>query len=150
MRRSEKILIGLTIFLSAFFFFWRIWGIPASLDFDVMIVAQNGHFFWEKLIGKTHPISQNVIPYVAYIIPNWEYWSAPLAVTLSGLWTAIFGLHQWSIFSLSAFFGFLTIIIFLLYLIKINKNIGLACLGAIILATSTWPLNSFSLRSTFQ
>lgn len=141
---SNKIhIFVLLLVLSIGFFlrFYRLGEIPPGFYQDESAIGYNAYSIIET--GK----DEHGQPFPLYFKSFGDY-KLPVYIYLTTLSIQIFGLNEFAIRFPSAFFGFLTVIIFYFFVNELTKNRSLSIVSTAFLAISPWHLH-YS-RATFE
>lgn len=132
-KKLSFLLFFLIFVLGLFLRFYKLGQIPPALDWDEASLGYNAYTLLntgKDEYGNSWPIS----------IRSFNDYKAPIYVYLSLLPIKIFGLNEFSVRFVSAFFGSLTIIFTYLLFKKISQGEFLGLLTALFLIISPWHL----------
>jgi len=132
-KKLSLFLIILLFILGLILRFYKLGQVPPALDWDEASLGYNTYTLLntgKDEYGNSWPLS----------IRSFNDYKAPLYVYLSLFPIKIFGLNEFSVRFISAFFGSLTIIITYLLFKKISQQEILGLLTALFLAISPWHL----------
>lgn len=142
MKNRHYLILLILIFFIAFFLrFFKLGEIPFGFYQDESAIGYNAYSIIET--GK----DEYGKPWPLYFKSFGDY-KLPVYIYSTILPIKLFGLNEFAIRFPSAFFGFLTVIIFYFFVKDISKNKNLAIISTALLAINPWHLHYN--RATFE
>lgn len=131
---KSKVLI-IAVFLLAFILrFWGLGVVPSGFDADEAAFGYNSYSLLKTgkdEYGKVLPLSLK--SFGEYKPALYSYFTIPFIQT--------FDLNPFSARTASALFGFLTVVLFYFFVLKVSANKKVALFSSLVLATSPWHIN---------
>lgn len=142
MKKHLYLLLLLTVFVIAFFLrFYKLGEIPNGLYQDETAIGWNAYSIMTS--GK----DEFGVSYPLYF-KSFGDWKLPVYIYSAIIPIKLFGLTSFAVRFPSAFFGFLTVIIFYFFVLDFTRNKNLTLLSTALLAINPWSLHYN--RATFE